>query len=539
MSQVSSTSDTTKNKKSSPWDPTNPNMYSGAQVNSRQSFENGIFTIEGWFNVDSQPTVAEVSLKSVQPNPIYYPEIAKYWRQVDQNWKYVPHTKEPFPEALTCIGVFPMATCSPQAGTTELTDDNRAKIIGTLSKHNDIKNWQQLVSQTRGLNSAELLKSVASLEKFDSVKKWSDLILKLQGTTDQFAKILGNFLQPIDDSSWIHLVNQMKTMLSQEMGKRATSALGHSDVLDFVVLGSKIIELSKSEFARQVGVALKLSEPVTSLNDLANKIIALPIETIQSFPDALIPQIGIGKAVAGDDNATWSKLAPVIKSLSPFVFQQEINNLISINNDLSKSAFLNWEQYILNVVAGVVGVTVTDKITNFKQLYNAVSALSDEAFITQIAKAIGYTPDVTNWESLLKDSNTTPPYWTAGENWPIIEGNPAPNTDKFMTLDFIRTPAGMHTIKGLYNEKDASFIPSVSSTISGYAISNKQYITGSDKGKSTYDPKELHSYTTMMTPDGIAFFIDTDGSDGRKPPVKTFDYSRDIRGYSGGDKKFW
>ncbi len=512
-------------------DPGNYLKYSGVQLDSRKPTSYGMYTFQGWLNVDNKPTVSGLFVQSIQPNPGFYPEVAKFWRWTEIDWEYVPYTKALFQEALTCVGTLPNAVCAPQADKTEYTANNRAKIVANLTGHPDVTNWDQIIAQTRGSNSTELLNKIKAVGNLKDTNKWSDLVAKLEGTNDQVAKFLGTFLQPINDGSWFDLINQMKSMPNTQLAGNVVSKFGHSDVINFVTFASKAIELSAGEFARQVGVTLKLAKPVSSFNELAKEIWSLPQTTIAAFPQELVSELGIGKAINGDPNAKWSLLAAIIKQ-SPFVdFQSHINNLILFINDFSQVKIINWDQLILNVVAGIIGVTVTDKITNIEQLYETVKDMPDKAFIEQMAQAIGYVPDVVDWEALLSESNTTPPYWRAGDLWPIPKGTPAPAHDKFMTLNFWRVPEGDHTIK--VNNITASFLPSVSIAFSGDVTANEQYFTITDTdGKFTYDPKEFHTYTIIWTQESLSYYIDApnDGKDiEHSTPIKVFN----VKDYPG------
>ncbi len=536
-----------KVKYSSKLDPSNYLKYSGVQLDSRQPTSYGMYTFQGWLNVDNKPTVSGLFVQSIQPNPGYYPDVAKFWRWTEIDWEYVPYTKALFQEALTCIGTLPNAVCAPQVGKTEYTADNKAKIVANLAGHPDITTWEQILTQTRGSNSTELLNKIKVVGKLENTNKWSDLVSKLEGTNDQVAKFLGTFLQPINDANWFALINQMKSMPNTQLAGNVVSKFGHSDVINFVTFASKAIELSAGEFARQVGATLKLPNPVSSFDELAKTIWALPQSTIAAFPQDLVSELGIGRAITGNPNEKWSKLAAIIKQSPLGDFESHINNLILFIDDFSQVKIINWDQLILNVASEIIGVTVTDKITNISQLYDAVKDMPDKAFIEQMAKAIGYTPDVVNWEVLLSQSDTTLPYWTAGDLWGIPKGTPAPTNDKFMTLNFWRVPEGDHTIK--VNNITASFLPSVSIAFSGDVTANEQYFTITDKdGKSTYDPKEFHTYTLVWTQESLSYYIDApnDGKDiQHSTPIKVFsvkDYpGLEMTGinYPGGESKFW
>jgi hypothetical protein len=80
-----------------------------------------------------------------------------------------------------------------------------------------------------------------------------------------------------------------------------------------VTFASKAIELSAGEFARQVGVTLKLPSSVSSFDELAKAIWALPQSKIAAFPQELVSELGIGRAITGNPNEKWSKLAAIIK----------------------------------------------------------------------------------------------------------------------------------------------------------------------------------------------------------------------------------
>lgn len=72
------------------------------------------------------------------------------------------------------------------------------------------------------------------------------------------------------------MINQIKSMPNTQLAGNVVSKFGHSDVINFVTFASKAIELSAGEFARQVGVTLKLAKPVSSFNELAKEIWSLP-----------------------------------------------------------------------------------------------------------------------------------------------------------------------------------------------------------------------------------------------------------------------
>ena len=113
---------------------------------------------------------------------------------------------------------------------------------------------------------------------------------------------------------------------------------------------------------------------------------------------------------------------------------------------------------------------------------------------------IGYS-DIVDYNALLEDETVRDkePWWTAGENWGMPNGQKAESSDgKIMTINFWRAPEGPHTIK--VNNTEASFVSSVSTAFSGFVTTNSQYFTVKDsQGKLTYDPKELHTYTIVET----------------------------------------
>lgn len=61
-------------------DPGNYLKYSGVQLDSRKPTSYGMYTFQGWLNVDNKPTVSGLFVQSIQPNPGFYPEVAKFWR---------------------------------------------------------------------------------------------------------------------------------------------------------------------------------------------------------------------------------------------------------------------------------------------------------------------------------------------------------------------------------------------------------------------------------------------------------------------------
>ncbi len=544
----------TNTLKNSNWNPQDPSMYSGVQLDSRKPTSYGMYVFKGWFNVDDQPTVTGAFLQSIQPPPAYYPELTKFWRWTEIDWEYVPYTKALFQERLSCTGELPNANCvvtaCPEANG-ELTANGKAQVIGKLSGRPDINNWEQLLSETKGLTNKELLQKIKKVEQYDSLDKWSDFIDKIKNySQDELAKALGKLLLLSSDesSNWFSFVNKVKLEPSDGLAGKIISILGHTDVIDFVKLTSKISHLCKNEFVRQIGIALQLKTPVTSIDDLAEKIKATSKEEIENFPQDLVSKMGIGKALIGRDDAKWKELSPIINNIPIEDFKKNLNNLVIMINDFSTVDFINWEQFVLKVITSVLGKDQST-INNFDQLHTQISSLSNKEFVQEISKVIGYS-DIVDYNALLEDETVRDkePWWTAGENWGMPNGQKAESSDgKIMTINFWRAPEGPHTIK--VNNTEASFVSSVSTAFSGFVTTNSQYFTVKDnQGKLTYDPKELHTYTIIWTPETLQFYLDAnnDGKDiDNATPIKVFD-AKDYPGikmignqYPGGDKPFW
>jgi hypothetical protein len=152
----------------------------------------------------------------------------------------------------------------------------------------------------------ELLQKIKKVEQYDSLNKWSDFIDKIKNySQDDLAAALGKLLllSPGEYSNWFSFVNKVKLEPTDGLAGRIISILGHTDVIDFVKLTFKISHLCKNEFARQIGAALQLQTPVTSIDDLAEKIKATPKEEIENFPQGVVSKMGIGKALIGRDDA--------------------------------------------------------------------------------------------------------------------------------------------------------------------------------------------------------------------------------------------
>lgn len=537
------------------WNSKNYNMYSGIQLDSRKPTSYGMYVFKGWLNVDNQPTVAGLFLQSIQPPPSYYPELNEFWRWTEIDWEYVPYTEALFQERLSCTGDLPNVNCKltpcPQADG-ELTADGKAKVIGKLSGRTDIKNWDQLLSQTKGLNNIELLQKIKIIENYDSLDKWSDFLYKIKDSSkDELANTLGKLLliQPDIYSDWFSFINNVKLEPSESLAGKMISLLGHTDVIDLTQLISKISQFSKNEFARQIGIVLKIKNSINNFDELAKELKSVPKAEIEKFPQKFVSETGIGKALVGKDSVEWKDLAVIINNIPLNDFKTNLNTIIEKTDDFAKVNFINWEQFILKVISSVLGKD-TNEISSIDQLYEQISDLSNKEFIQEMSEAIEYTPNVVNYDTLMEDDavRDKEPWWTAGANWGMPTGEKAQSSDgKIMTINFWRVPEGPHKIK--VDNIEASFIPTVSTSFSGFVTTNSQYFTVKDKqGKFTYDPKELHTYTIVWTPESLQFYLDAEnnGTDiDNATPIKFFD-AQNYPGikmtgnqYPGGDKTFW
>jgi hypothetical protein len=110
-------------------------------------------------------------------------------------------------------------------------------------------------------------------------------------------------------------------------------------------------------------------------------------------------------------------------------------------NDFSKVDFVNWEQFVLKVITSVLGKDQST-INNFDQLHTQISSLSNKEFVQEISKVIGYS-DIVDYNALLEDETVRDkePWWTAGENWGMPNGEKAKSSDgKIMTINFWIAP---------------------------------------------------------------------------------------------------
>lgn len=176
--------------------------------------------------------------------------------------------------------------------------------------------------------------------------------------------------------------------------------------------------------------------------------------------------------MVGKDSVEWKDLAVIINNIPLNDFKTNLNTIIEKTDDFAKVSFINWEQFILKVISSVLGKD-TNEISSIDQLYEQVSDLSNKEFIQEMSEAIQYTPNVVNYETLMEDDavRDKEPWWRAGANWGMPTGEKAQSSDgKIMTINFWRVPEGPHKIK--VDNIEASFIPTVSTSFSGFVTTN-------------------------------------------------------------------
>lgn len=86
--------------------------YAGCQLDTRQSFGNGLYIVEGW--AADGPVISSWFLDAIEPDPVNFASIEPHWRWSEVDWEFVPYSSSQPREYVHMGGTLPNPTVTTQ-----------------------------------------------------------------------------------------------------------------------------------------------------------------------------------------------------------------------------------------------------------------------------------------------------------------------------------------------------------------------------------------------------------------------------------------